>query len=240
MPLSKSESSSITPQTRDIVSQGLWSNNAALVQLLGLCPLLAVSNSVVNAAGLGLATIGVLLGSNGIVSLSRHRLTPAIRLPIFVLIIATFTTCAELLLRAFAIELYQALGIFIPLIVTNCTIIGRAESFASKNALGPSLLDGLMTGLGFAAVLLVLGMLRELAGTGAVFANMDRLLPFAGNWTLQVASGYKPFLLAILPPGAFLFMGGLIALKNILDKKRANPSPVKQQPTPGRRVRVTG
>ncbi|MDG1852488.1 MAG: electron transport complex subunit E [Gammaproteobacteria bacterium] len=240
MPLSKSESSSITPQTRDIVSQGLWSNNAALVQLLGLCPLLAVSNSVVNAAGLGLATIGVLLGSNGIVSLSRHRLTPAIRLPIFVLIIATFTTCAELLLRAFAIELYQALGIFIPLIVTNCTILGRAESFASKNALGPSLLDGLMTGLGFAAVLLVLGMLRELAGTGAVFANMDRLLPFAGNWTLQVASGYKPFLLAILPPGAFLFMGGLIALKNILDKKRANPSPVKQQPTPGKRVRVTG
>jgi len=218
----------------------LWSNNAALVQLLGLCPLLAVSNSVVNAAGLGLATIGVLLGSNGIVSLSRHRLTPAIRLPIFVLIIATFTTCAELLLRAFAIELYQALGIFIPLIVTNCTILGRAESFASKNALGPSLLDGLMTGLGFAAVLLVLGMLRELAGTGAVFANMDRLLPFAGNWTLQVASGYKPFLLAILPPGAFLFMGGLIALKNILDKKRTNHSPVKQQPTPGKRVRVTG
>jgi electron transport complex protein RnfE len=240
MPLSKSESSSITPQTRDIVSQGLWSNNAALVQLLGLCPLLAVSNSVVNAAGLGLATIGVLLGSNGIVSLSRHRLTPAIRLPIFVLIIATFTTCAELLLRAFAIELYQALGIFIPLIVTNCTILGRAESFASKNALGPSLLDGLMTGLGFAAVLLVLGMLRELAGTGAVFANMDRLLPFAGNWTLQVASGYKPFLLAILPPGAFLFMGGLIALKNILDKKRTNQSSVKQQPTPGKRVRVTG
>jgi electron transport complex protein RnfE len=240
MPLSKSKSSSISPQTRDIVSQGLWSNNAALVQLLGLCPLLAVSNSVVNAAGLGLATIGVLLGSNGIVSLSRHRLTPAIRLPIFVLIIATFTTCAELLLRAFAIELYQALGIFIPLIVTNCTILGRAESFASKNALGPSLLDGLMTGLGFAAVLLVLGMLRELAGTGAVFANMDRLLPFAGNWTLQVASGYKPFLLAILPPGAFLFMGGLIALKNILDKKRTDQSPVKQQPTPGKRVRVTG
>ena len=239
MPLSKSESSSISPQTRDIVSQGLWSNNAALVQLLGLCPLLAVSNSVVNAAGLGLATIGVLLGSNGIVSLSRHRLTPAIRLPIFVLIIATFTTCAELLLRAFAIELYQALGIFIPLIVTNCTILGRAESFASKNTLGPSLLDGLMTGLGFAAVLLVLGMLRELAGTGAVFANMDRLLPFAGNWTLQVTSGYKPFLLAILPPGAFLFMGGLIALKNILDKKRTNQSPVKQQPTPGKRVRVT-
>lgn len=227
-------------ESREIIRQGLWTNNAALVQLLGLCPLLAVSNSVVNASGLGLATIGVLLGSNGMVSLSRHRLGPAIRLPVFVLIIATFTTCAELLLHAFAIELYQALGIFIPLIVTNCTILGRAESFASKNALVPSLLDGLMTGLGFAGVLLVLGMFRELAGTGAIFANMDRLLPFAGNWTVQLSSSYKPFLLAILPPGAFLFMGGLIALKNIIDRKLASPSPQKPQPTAGKRVRVTG
>ena len=120
---------------KEITLQGLWGNNAALVQLLGLCPLLAVSNSVVNALGLGLATILVLLGSNGMVSLCRHYLTPAIRLPVFVLIIATFTTCAELLLRAFAIELYQALGIFIPLIVTNCTILGRAESFASKHSM---------------------------------------------------------------------------------------------------------
>jgi len=227
-------------ESREIISQGLWTNNAALVQLLGLCPLLAVSNSVVNAAGLGLATIGVLLGSNGIVSVSRHRLSPAIRLPVFVLIIATFTTCAELLLHAFAIELYQALGIFIPLIVTNCTILGRAESFASKNALGPSLLDGLMTGLGFAGVLLVLGMFRELAGTGALFTNMDRLLPFAGNWTVRLTSSYKPFLLAILPPGAFLFMGGLIALKNIIDRKLDSPAPRQQDSTTSKRVRVTG
>ena len=226
---------------KEITLQGLWGNNAALVQLLGLCPLLAVSNSVVNALGLGLATILVLLGSNGMVSLCRHYLTPAIRLPVFVLIIATFTTCAELLLRAFAIELYQALGIFIPLIVTNCTILGRAESFASKHSLLPSLLDGLMTGLGFALVLFVLGLLRELLGTGLIFANMDRLLPFAGNWTLEVFSNYTPFLLAILPPGAFFFMGCLIALKNILDKHFALPEVESETPaTASQRVRVTG
>lgn len=226
---------------KDISIQGLWQNNAALVQLLGLCPLLAVSNSAVNALGLGLATLFVLMGSNALVSLFRHQLIPAIRLPVFVLIIASLTTCAELLLRAFAIELYLALGIFIPLIVTNCTILGRAESFASKNSLGLSLLDGLMTGLGFAAVLLVLGILRELAGTGMIFANMDQLLPFAGNWTVHVFNDYTPFLLAILPPGAFLFMGCLIALKNVLDKKLARPEPINEAIVPGsKRVRVTG
>jgi Na+-translocating ferredoxin:NAD+ oxidoreductase subunit E len=226
---------------KEITVQGLWGNNAALVQLLGLCPLLAVSNSTVNALGLGLATILVLLGSNGMVSLCRHHLTSAIRLPVFVLIIAAFTTCAELLLRAYAIELYQALGIFIPLIVTNCTILGRAESFASKNSLLPSLLDGLMTGLGFASVLFVLGLLRELAGTGLIFANMDRLLPFAGSWAIEVFSNYTPFLLAILPPGAFFFMGCLIALKNILDKHFAVPEAESETPGTGsKRVRVTG
>lgn len=204
---------------KQISLQGLWFNNAALVQLLGLCPLLAVSNTAVNALGLGLATLFVLVCSSALVSLIRYQLLPAIRLPVFVLIIAGFTTCAELLLRAYSIELYQALGIFIPLIVTNCTILGRAESFASKNPVGPAMLDGLMTGMGFAAVLLVLGLLRELAGTGIVFANMNRLLPFAGNEGLILFANYKPFLLAILPPGAFLFMGLLIALKNILDKK---------------------
>lgn len=226
---------------RDISFQGLWGNNAALVQLLGLCPLLAVSNSVVNALGLGLATLLVLAGSNTVVSLCRRQLIPAIRLPVFVLIIASFTTCAELLLRAYAIELYQALGIFIPLIVTNCTILGRAESFASKNPLLPSLWDGLMTGLGFAGVLLILGMLRELAGTGTLFANMERLLPFAGQWELTVFETASPFLLAILPPGAFLFMGFLIALKRVLDKRLAAPPLAAETVAPGsKRVRVTG
>lgn len=226
---------------RYITYQGLWGNNAALVQLLGLCPLLAVSNSAVNAFGLGLATILILAGSNTLVSLCRHALVAAIRLPMFVLIIAGFTTCAEMLLRAFAIELYQALGIFIPLIVTNCIILGRAEAFASKNSLLPSILDGLMTGLGFATVLFVLGILRELVGTGTVFANMGRLIPFASDWELVLFTPDAPFLLAILPPGAFLFMGFLIALKNILDKQLSKPALVAKSAVAGRkRVRVTG
>jgi electron transport complex protein RnfE len=226
---------------KEISYQGLWGNNAALVQLLGLCPLLAISNSAVNALGLGLATIGVLAGSNTLVSLCRSLLTPAIRLPVFVLIIASFTTCAELLLHAYAIELYQALGIFIPLIVTNCAILGRAESFASKNPVPASLWDGLMTGLGFAAVLFVLGCLREVAGTGVLFANMDRLFPFAGSWRMELFHTDAPFLLAILPPGAFLFMGGLIALKNVLDKKLQKPDTLTEPVMPGsKRVRVTG
>lgn len=225
----------------DITRNGLWSNNPALVQLLGLCPLLAVSNSVVNALGLGLATILVLVGSNLTVSLLRKQVIPAIRLPAFVMIIAAFTTCAELLMQAWAYTLYQTLGIFIPLIVTNCIILGRAEGFASKNSPMAATLDGLMMGAGFTAVLLVLGILREALGTGAVFANMDLLLPFAGDWELQWYSTETPFLLAILPPGAFLFMGFLIALKNVIDKWLKEPTPLAAVQEKGsKRVRVTG
>ena len=203
----------------DFSREGLWKNNPALVQLLGLCPLLAVSNSIVNALGLGLATVLVLIGSNLVISLFRNYFIDAIRLPAFVMIIATFTTCAELLMQAFTFELYQALGIFIPLIVTNCTILGRADAFASKNPVIPSLLDGLMMGLGFTLVLVILGALRELFGTGQLFANMNLLFPFADNWTVVVFPDYRDFLLAILPPGAFIFMGLLIALKNYIDKR---------------------
>lgn len=230
------------PGIAEISLQGLWRNNPALVQLLGLCPLLAVSNSVVNALGLGLATILVLAGSNLTVSLIRKRVLDAIRLPVFVLIIAAFVTCAELLMQAFAFELYLALGIFIPLIVTNCAILGRADAFASRNTPLPALLDGLMMGLGFAAVLLVLGSLRELIGTGRLFANMHLLLPIESDWTVTVVEDYRGFLLAILPPGAFLFLGLLLALKNLIDarlKARRARMEVKV-PTGGRRVRVTG
>lgn len=203
----------------DIIKNGLWQNNPALVQLLGLCPLLAVSNSAVNALGLGLATIVVLVGSNLCVSIFRHQITPAVRLPVFVMIIATFTTCTEMLMQAFAYPLYQALGIFIPLIVTNCTILGRAEAFASKNKPGVAMLDGLSMGIGFSAVLLLLGSLRELFGTGQLFANMNFLFPFIGDWSLTVFDTEQQFLLAILPPGAFIFMGFIIAFKNLLDKR---------------------
>ncbi|MDG2090629.1 MAG: electron transport complex subunit E [Gammaproteobacteria bacterium] len=206
---------------KNISSQALWHNNPALVQLLGLCPLLAVSSSVVNAVGLALATIMVLVCSNLLVSLIRHQVTDAIRLPAFVLIIAGFVTCVELLLQAFAYSLYLSIGIFIPLIVTNCAILGRAVSFAAKNTPLISAFDGLMTGLGFGLVLLALGAVRELIGTGALFANMELLLPFTENWELSILPGYPGFLLALLPPGAFLFMGLLLALKNLIDKQVA-------------------
>ena len=207
-------------ELKSISSQALWHNNPALVQLLGLCPLLAVSSSVVNALGLALATMMVLLCSNLLVSLIRHQITDAIRLPAFVLIIAGFVTCAELLLQAFAYSLYLSIGIFIPLIVTNCAILGRAVSFAAKNSPLVSAFDGLMTGLGFGLVILALGAMRELIGTGTLFANMELLLPFAENWELNLLPGYPGFLLALLPPGAFLFMGLLLAIKNLIVSSR--------------------
>ena len=228
---------------REIARQGLWQNNAGLVQLLGLCPLLGTSNSMVNALGLGLATIFVLACSNAAVSASRRWLSDAVRLPAFVLIIAALTTCIELLMQAWTFELYQILGIFIPLITTNCVILGRAEAFAARNGVLRSAFDGLMTGAGFALVLLVLGTLRELFGHGTLLADMNLLFgPAAASWKLQVP-GYQGFLLAVLPPGAFLLLGLLIALKNRIDESLAESAkaPLGNAPASERqRVRVTG
>lgn len=233
-----------TKTLSEITADGLWYNNPGLVQLLGLCPLLGVSSSVVNALGLGLATILVLAGSNLAVSLIRSAVTDAVRLPAFVMIIAALTTCIELLMQAFTYELYQILGIFIPLIVTNCVILGRADAFASKNPLLPSLVDGFMMGLGFTLVLIVLGGLRELVGHGTLFAGMDLLLgPTAADWKLVVFPNYKDVLFVILPPGAFVFMGLLIALKNLIDakvKERAAAREAKPAAAGSKRVRVTG
>lgn len=205
-----------------IFADGLWHNNTGLVQLLGLCPLLAVSGTVVNALGLGLATTLVLIGSNVTVSLIRNLVRPELRIPVFVLVIASFVTAVELSMKAYLYDLYLILGIFIPLIVTNCTIIARAESFASKNNVLRSFVDGLAMGLGFTAVLLVLGGLREILGHGTLFANFD-LMFGAGAQGLQITfiKDYKGFLLAILAPGAFLGLGLLIAIKNKLDKRIA-------------------
>ena len=232
-----------TSQAAKIALDGLWKNNPALVQLLGLCPLLGVSSSIVNALGLGIATMLVVMGSNVAVSLIRHQVTDAIRLPVFVMIIASFTTCIELLMQAYTYELYRILGIFIPLIVTNCIILGRADAFASRNPVLPAAFDGLMMGTGFAVILVLLGALRELIGQGTLFAGMDLLLgPVAADWTITVIPNYKQFLFAILPPGAFVFMGFLIAIKNIIDRRleerRKNREPVTPKAT--KRVRVTG
>jgi electron transport complex protein RnfE len=200
--------------------QGLWKNNPAMVQLLGLCPLLAVTATITNGLGLGLATTLVLIGSNTTVSLIRNFVPNEIRIPIFVMIIAAFVTIVQLLMNAYTFELYQALGIFIPLIVTNCAIIGRAEAYASKNPVGFAAFDGLMMGLGFTLILVVLGAMREALGYGTLFDGANLLL---GDWAtvlkITLFESESPFLLAILPPGAFLGMGLLIALKNVMDKR---------------------
>lgn len=233
-----------TKNSAEIVQEGLWTNNPALVQVLGLCPLLAVTSTVVNAIGLGIATLLVLMGSNLAVSLIRNFVSDSVRLPAFVMIIASFVTCAELLMQAFTYELYQILGIFIPLIVTNCAILGRADAFASKTSPGPALLDGAMMGLGFLAVLIALGGMRELIGQGTLFVDMHLLLgPMAADWTLKVFRNYPDMLFMVLPPGAFVGLGLLIALKNGIDSKleQRRKSRSTETITAGsKRVRVTG
>jgi len=203
---------------KELSLQGLWKNNPGIVQLLGLCPLLAVTNTVTNALGLAIATMVVLIASNTLVSLIRHHVPQAIRIPIFVMIIASLVTSVQLLMNAFTYELYLSLGIFIPLIVTNCIIIGRAEAFASKNSVKHAAFDGLMMGLGFSAVLLLLGASREILAQGTLFDGIETML---GDWasvlTITLYQTDTSFLLAALPPGAFIIMGLIIALKNSID-----------------------
>ena len=193
---------------------GLWDRNPGLIQLLGLCPLLAVSNTIYNAVGLGLATIFVLVLSNASISLIRHLVEDAIRLPVFVLIIATLTTCAELLIQTFDYSLYQSLGIFLPLIVTNCLILGRAEALARRESIGISILDGLAQGLGFFWVLISLGAVREWASTTLI--------------------------LAALPPGAFIALGLLVALHQMIQSKLKHRRGKVIKNSKNRRVRTTG
>lgn len=216
----------------DIARNGLWSNNAGLVQLLGLCPLLAVTGTVINGLGLGLATTLTLVASNLSVSLIRNVMRPEIRIPVFVLIIAAIVTAIELAMNAYFHQLYLILGIFIPLIVTNCSIIGRAEAFASKNRPLPAVMDGLMMGAGFTLVLVALGGLREAAGQGTLLAQAELMFgQAAANLEVTLVDEYRGFLLAVLPPGAFIGMGLLIALKNAVDahlEKRAARVPAAQ------------
>lgn len=227
----------------ELTLNGLWKNNPALVQLLGLCPLLGVTNSVVNSLGLGLATIFVLFASNSCVSMIRNVTPAEIRLPAFVMIIAAAVTCTELLMQAYAFEMYEILGIILPLITTNCVILGRADGFACKNSLPAAAYDGLIMGLGFALVLFLLGAARELIGTGAIFANMDLIFGAgAAEWKWVLNKDYPQFLLAVLPPGAFILTGLLIALKNIIDNRIAKVQLARSAPAEktSKRVRVTG
>jgi len=203
-----------------IVRGGLWDNNIVFSQSLALCPLLAVTGTATNGLGMGMATTVVLIFSGLVVALFRRIISPEVRIPVFVLIIATIVTLVDMGMNAWMHDLHKVLGLFIPLIVTNCAILGRAESYASKNATLPAVTDGLMMGLGFTLALVTLGATRELLGSGTLFANAELLLGqrFA-FMEVTVIPDYRGFLVAILPPGGFLLLGFLLAGKRILDKQ---------------------
>lgn len=226
-------------EAKTLLANGLWKNNSALVQLLGLCPLLAVSSTATNALGLGLATTLVLVFTNSAVSALRRWVPHEIRIPIYVMIIASVVSTVQMLINAYAYGLYQSLGIFIPLIVTNCIVIGRAEAYAAKNPVGLSAIDGLAMGLGATCALFVLGSLREILGNGTLFNGADLLL---GSWAkslrIEVFHTDTPFQLAMLPPGAFLGLGFLLALKYVIDQKMKARQALRQNMAAATTTRV--
>ena len=226
-------------EAKTLLANGLWKNNSALVQLLGLCPLLAVSSTATNALGLGLATTLVLVFTNSAVSALRRWVPHEIRIPIYVMIIASVVSTVQMLINAYAYGLYQSLGIFIPLIVTNCIVIGRAEAYAAKNPVGLSAIDGLAMGLGATCARFVLGSLREILGNGTLFNGADLLL---GSWAkslrIEVFHTDTPFLLAMLPPGAFLGLGFLLALKYVIDQKMKARQALRQNMAAATTTRV--
>lgn len=207
------------PGLRQHFRAGLWDDNPGLVQLLGLCPLLAVTTTFVNGLGLGIATIAVLAASNVLVSTTRQWIQSEIRIPIYVLIIASLVTCTELLFKAWFPGLDRSLGIFIPLIVTNCAIVARAEVFASRNPVLPSLADGVGMGAGFTLLLVAIGMFRELVGQASILSRLDML--FGGEPMNGLALVDGGWLLAVLPPGAFFSLALAVAAKSAIDRKRA-------------------
>jgi len=205
---------------KQIIRDGIWDNNVVLSQMLALCPLLAVTGTATNGLGMGLATTAVLIAANFIVSVSRGVITPEVRIPVFVLLIASIVTLVDMFMNAYLHELYKVLGLFIPLIVTNCAILGRAESFASRQPMPASVLDGLMMGLGFTFALVLLGATREILGSGTLFANASLMFGDAFSAIeLTIIPDYRGFLLMILPPGAFIALGFILAGKRIIDAK---------------------
>ncbi|MDK1703333.1 electron transport complex subunit E [Serratia rubidaea] len=207
-------------EAKELMIQGLWKNNSALVQLLGLCPLLAVTSTATNALGLGLATTLVLMITNGSISALRRLVPSEVRIPIYVMIIAAAVSIVQMLINAYAFGLYQSLGIFIPLIVTNCIVVGRAEAVAARKPVNLALIDGLFIGLGATGAMFVLGSMRELIGNGTLFDGADMLL---GSWAkvlrIEVVHFDSPLLLAMLPPGAFIGLGLMLAVKYVIDEK---------------------
>jgi len=210
-----------SPAIKPVLMDGLWHNNPALCQMLALCPLLAVTSTATNGLGMGLATTAVIILTNYAVSLIRHLITPQVRIPAFILVIAGIVTLADMAINAWAHELYKVLGLFIPLIVTNCMILGRAEAFASRNKPMISAVDGLAIGLGFTLALVIIGAFREILGNGTLFADASLMLGPAFKFLeTTIIPGYKGALLMSLPPGGFLAMGMVLALKRRLDERQ--------------------
>jgi electron transport complex protein RnfE len=218
---------------RKIARDGLWTNNVVLTQNLALCPLLAVTGTATNGLGMGLATMAVMVASNGVVSLSRHLIPAEIRIPIFVLLIATLVTLVDLVLNAWMHELHKVLGLFIPLIVTNCVILGRAEAFASKQPVMPSVWDGFMMGLGFTLAMVALGAAREISSSGTLFANASVLLGEGFRFMeLTVIRDYQGFLLTALPPGGFILLGFMVAAKRLIERRAASKKSAEAEALP--------
>lgn len=224
-------------EAKSILHNGLWKQNTGVVQLLGMCPLLAVSNSVVNAASLGLATTVVMALSGASISPIRNFVPNEIRIPVYILIIAMLVTVVQYLMNAYMYSMYIVLGIFIPLIVTNCIVLARIEAFAGKNPVLPAALDGFAMGMGLTAVLVVLGGIREIFGHGTLFSGLDLVLgDMAKGWMITVLPDYHGFLLAILPPGAFIGLGLLIAGKNYLTLRAEKKAKSVKMPTANTRT----
>lgn len=219
---------------KEIANNGLWKQNPGLVQILGMCPTLAVTSTVVNGVSLGLATSLVMALSGAAVAPIRTLVPNEIRIPVYILIIAVLVTVVQLAMNAYMHPIYLVLGIFIPLIVTNCIVLARVEAFASKNSVLPSALDGLFMGLGATAVLAVLGGMRELFGHGTLLSGIDLALgASAKSWVIHVIPDYHGFLLAILPPGAFIGLGLLIAGKNWVNMRNAQKMGTTAMPVDG-------
>ena len=205
---------------RKITRDGLWDNNIVFSQSIALCPLLAVTGTAVNGLGMGLATTAVMVVCNAMVSRGRLLIPPEIRIPIFVVLIAMVVTLVDMIMNAWLHEMHKVLGLFIPLIVTNCAILGRVEAYASRKPVPEASMDGLMMGLGFTLALVVLGATREILGAGTLFANASLLLGESFAWMETVIiAPYRGFLLMALPPGGFLMLGFILAGKKILDRK---------------------
>lgn len=212
---------------KQMTKDGLWSNNIVFSQMLALCPVMAVTGTATNGLGMGLATLFVLVGSNLIVSMIRHFISPAVRIPVYIVIIATLVTLTDMLINAFAYELYKVLGLFIALIVVNCAILGRAEAFASKNTMLDSFYDALVMGIGLTWALVAIGGFREVIGSGTLFAQASLLLGESfGFLEVTLIPDYKGFLIMVLPPGGFMAVGFLLVAKRWLDKRIANRAPV--------------